>query len=118
MFVPSSCCDTVLVLPVFIGKCGIGGRAPLARGVASPGGGGYKTTSSVPPVRPDAEEARDGVFEPPMAGMALEAALAVSLFASPARFAGPYELLPSVELLLRFSEAESGWECVVGGENP
>ena len=88
MFVPSSCCDAVLVLPVFIGNVGTGGGwPPFAMGDGSPGGG-YKTISSVPPVRPDAEEARDVGLEPPMAGMALEAALADILFASPGR-AGP-----------------------------
>ena len=42
----------------------------------------------VPPVRPEAEEARDDGLEPPMAGMALEAALADIRLPSPAR-AGP-----------------------------
>ncbi len=67
-------------------------------------------------MRPDAEDARDVVLEAPMAGMALEAALAVILLTSPARLAGPYEPLPVVELLLRSSVAESCWEGVVGGE--
>ena len=96
LLIPSSA-DAVLVEPVFIGNCGIGGPTPLARGVGRPGGG-YKTISSVPPVRTEAEEARDDGLEPPMAGMALEAALA-AILPPPAR-AGPYELLPLVELLL------------------
>ncbi len=46
------------------------------------------TISSVPPVRPDAEEARDEGLEPPMAGIALEAARVAILLPSPA-LAGP-----------------------------
>ncbi len=86
MLVPSSCDPFGVELPVFMGNCGTGGR-PLPRGVGKPGGG-YKTTSSVPPVRPDAEEARDEGLEPPMAGIALEAARVAILLPSPA-LAGP-----------------------------
>ena len=90
--------EAVLVLPVFIGT-----ERPRAGdcGTGSPGGGGYKRmiSPSVPPVRPDAEEALEDGLEPPIAGMALEAARVAILLLSPAR-AGPYELLPLVELLL------------------
>ena len=43
--------------------------------------------SPVPPDRPDAEDARDEGREPPIAGMALEAALVE--FAAPRDLAGP-----------------------------
>ena len=45
-------------------------------------------SSTVPPVFLEADDARDDGLEPPMAGMALEAARAIILLPSPAR-AGP-----------------------------
>ena len=74
-------------------------------------------SSIVPPVFLEADDARDEGLEPPMAGMALEAARAISLPPPPVR-AGPYELLSLLLLLLRSSVAESCCEGVVGGEKP
>ena len=71
--------------------------------------------SSVPPVFLETDDAREEGLEPPMAGMALEAARAIILPPSPER-AGPYVLL--LLLLLRSSVADSFWEGVVGGEKP
>ena len=74
----------------------------------------------MPPVPLDAEDAREEGREPLMAGMALEAALAV--FAASRDLAGPYAaaaaevLLPVVLLLLMSKLAVSDCDaCVVGG---
>ena len=75
----------MLVLPVFMGNYGITRASP--RGVGSPRGG-YMMYSSVPPVFLETDDAREEGLEPPMAGMALEAARAIILPPSPER-AGP-----------------------------
>ena len=48
----------------------------------------YSPVAPVPPVRPDAEDAREEGLDPPIAGMALEAALTAGRLVSATR-AGP-----------------------------